>query len=229
MIKMIRLKFDRKIQFFLVGIGILITLWFFYKGFYFPKEKKGAQFFLAFEMFLGVLLLFIPDLIRGMFKYELPASIKILYWLFVYFAVFIGTGFSFYGKIHYWDKLLHISSSMLLTALAFSLLGTFIRKDLMGQIHPIIYALFACCFGISMGVLWEFYEFTFDGLLGMNMQRFAAHGKPLVGREALFDTMGDLFIDALGSILFAGYGYWQLKQEPLWLDTIRMHKSEKKR
>ena len=70
-------------------------------------------------------------------------------------------------------------------------------------------------------VLWEFYEFTFDGLLGMNMQRYmAAGGELLRGRAALMDTMGDLLMDFLGSLGLALVGYFGIKRDLSWLKTF---------
>ena len=61
-----------------------------------------------------------------------------------------------------------------------------------------------------IGALWEIYEFSFDALLGLNMQKHTtAEGAGLVGKEALSDTMKDLIIDALAALAVAVVGLFQ--------------------
>ena len=61
------------------------------------------------------------------------------------------------------------------------------------ELSPLFVALFSFCFAVTLGVVWEFYEYTFDGLLGLNMQKFALeNGTLLIGRAALADTMMDM-------------------------------------
>ena len=63
-------------------------------------------------------------------------------------------------------------------------------------------AMFSFCFAVSIGAVWEIYEFSFDGLLGLNMQKFLlADGTPLVGRAALTDTMKDIIVDTIGALI----------------------------
>ena len=80
------------------------------------------------------------------------------------------------------------------------------------NLSPLFVSLFAFCFAITMGVFWEFYEYSFDGLLGLNMQKFALEdGTQLVGRLALADTMTDLFVDALGAGIISIIGGLSIK------------------
>jgi hypothetical protein len=81
----------------------------------------------------------------------------------------------------------------------------------------LIYALFSLYFAVFVGVLWEFYEFAFDGILGLNMQKFAAPDRDgvmreLVGREALRDTVTDLLTDTLGGGIVSLLGYFSLRK-----------------
>ena len=76
------------------------------------------------------------------------------------------------------------------------------------KLGPKFVCLFALCFALTVGVLWEIYEFTFDSLLGMNMQKFRLEdGSELVGRAALRDTMKDLIVDFLGALAVVSVGY----------------------
>ena len=58
-------------------------------------------------------------------------------------------------------------------ALGFSFVSMFNKtEDLHLQLSPFFVAMFAFMFAVTLGVIWEIYEFTFDGLLGLNMQKF---------------------------------------------------------
>ena len=92
------------------------------------------------------------------------------------------------------------------SAVLLSLLGLSLPTLLTGEkIAPTLTAMVAIGFSVFIGVLWEIYEFSFDGLLGLNMQKFAlpiekgATLSPLVGRDALIDTMSDLIVDTVGA------------------------------
>ena len=69
-----------------------------------------------------------------------------------------------------------------------------------------------------IGAVWEVYEFTFDGLLGLNMQKFAlADGTELSGHLALADTMKDIIVDILGAMVASAVGYISLRFDKHWL------------
>jgi hypothetical protein len=66
------------------------------------------------------------------------------------------------------------------------------------SLSPVFVALFAFCFALSLGVVWEIYEFIIDGLLHTNAQKYALEsGEPLIGQAALMDTMKDLIVDGV--------------------------------
>jgi len=77
-----------------------------------------------------------------------------------------------------------------------------------------------------MGVVWEVYEFAVDGLLGLNMQKYAMEdGEPLIGRAALADTMGDLIVDALGATVMSAVGYVSVKYRTGWVAGMLMKRT----
>ena len=84
----------------------------------------------------------------------------------------------------------------------------FILVDLLNKdqkvhvnLSPFFISLFAFCFALAVGALWEIYEFSFDALLGLNMQKHTTEtGAALVGTAALADTMKDIIVDALAAL-----------------------------
>lgn len=171
----------------------------------------------------GVLLAFLPLIIEHGFKFRFPLVLKVIYECFILGSVLLGTGMQFYN-IPYWDKFLHLFSASLLAGLGLALYSARTPVAKRAEIDPLLISGFAFCFGTTIGVFWEFYEFTFDGLLGMNMQRFLANGVPLVGRAALMDTMGDLFADVFGALVLAVWAYVMLKRDHKWLQPFTFTK-----
>ena len=91
------------------------------------------------------------------------------------------------------------------------------------NLSPLFVVIFSFCFAVTLGVVWEIYEFTFDGVLGLNMQKFALEsGEALIGRAALVDTMKDLIVDALGAFIMSIIGYISLKYKKGWIEKLQV-------
>ena len=170
--------------------------------------------------------MFIPDFFERKFNMDIPSYLVILYLIFLYCAIFLGEVRSFYYQIPYWDMILHGFSAGMLGLLGYSvvfMLNT--NKNVPLQLSPAFVCLFAFTFAISVGVIWEFYEYTFDGLWGMNMQKFMLEdGTMLVGRAALEDTMEDLMVDTAGAGIVCIINYIILKFNKNWLDKFRFRR-----
>ncbi len=220
-------QLEKYVQSFLILLGTGVCFYLIFKLFHEPIEKKSSTGFLFFEMILGMVLIFVPNLFKKFFKIEIPSFIAVFYWLFLALAVFIGTGLQVIARIFYWDKILHLGSSMLLVAVGYGLLSFFLDGKLTEPLTPFFYILFGLSFGLMCGVVWEFYEFICDSLLGMNLQRFAGNGHDLLGRAALMDTMGDLWINALGAVLFSIPCYIKGKKDPGFFQKLAFKKTKK--
>ncbi|MBP2101448.1 hypothetical protein ACFQOY_08030 [Enterococcus alcedinis] len=195
--------------------GLLLTLVLSFLAFNQVTGIKKA-WFLVFQVFIGVLLCLLPFLVERRFKLLISSYFKKTYWLFLGLSVFLGTGLSFYLRIRYWDKMLHAFSGMVLTILGLGVLSLLMPK--FKHLSTATILLFSFFFAMTLGVYWEFYEFTFDGLLGLNMQQFATiTGRNLVGRHSLMDTMSDLFANALGASLFTLYCAFKMNRSNDWL------------
>lgn len=170
---------------------------------------------------LGLIVINIPSLIAKKLKFELPIILYSMYIVFLYCAIFLGEVRSFFYVIPFWDSILHSFSALMLGAFGFMLVSILNKnKELTVQLSPFFVALFSFCFTLAVGSLWEIYEFTFDGLLGLNMQKFIlADGTVLIGHAALVDTMKDLITDALGGLVAAVVGFFSIKNDKLWFSA----------
>ncbi|MDD5898242.1 MAG: hypothetical protein PUD63_05880 [Clostridia bacterium] len=173
------------------------------------------------QCLLGLGVLSLPSVMARKWKFTIPNFIYIMYYIFLYCAIFLGEVLNFYYVIPHWDVILHFFSGAMLGALGFILVSQLNDSDMIRvSLSPFFVALFAFCFALSCGAVWEVYEFVFDGLLGLNMQKFiTATGEVLVGHAALHDTMTDVIVDALAALLISIIGYSRLKADKWFSKT----------
>jgi len=167
------------------------------------------QQWLNFAAISGILLLTaLPMMIFRRLEIFIPTEFELLTIGFIFAALFLGETQDFYGRFWWWDLALHTTSGVLLGILGFLLvyvLNETPRLDV--HMQPGFVAFFAFCFALTVGALWEVFEFAMDRLAGTNMQkRFL--GDP----SGLTDTMWDLAVDALGALAITLAGYLYMKR-----------------
>lgn len=126
----------------------------------------------AFLCVLTLFLFVIPSFIQVEFKIELPTTLEIIILLFIFSAEILGEIQSFYLKYPFWDTILHTLNGFLAAAIGFSLVDL-MNKDnrIKFQLSPLFMAIVAFCFSMTIGVIWEFFEFGMDTFLGLDMQK----------------------------------------------------------
>lgn len=172
------------------------------------EKLKSDYLLMLTQCTLGLVVMTVPTIITRHFKLIVPGVMCILYYVFLYCAIFLGEIFSFYYRIPIWDSILHAMSAAMLSTLGFILVD-WLNSDehVKLSMNPIFVSLFAFSFALMIGTLWEIYEFSFDSILGLNMQKARLEdGTPLVGNAALADTMKDLIIDAIAALAVAVIG-----------------------
>ena len=167
------------------------------------------------QCLLGLVVLSLPSILQRKLHMTIPNFIYVMYYIFLYCAIILGEVMNFYYIIPHWDIILHFFSGAMLGALGFILVSQLNDSEKVRvSLSPAFIALFAFCFALSCGAVWEVYEFVFDGLLGLNMQKFiTASGEVLTGHLALRDTMTDIIVDAAAALLIALVGYARLMAE----------------
>lgn len=192
-------------------------------------KVKSDYVLMLIQCLLGIVALFIPSIISKKWKISIPSTMYMIYIIFLYAAIFLGEVRDFYYRIPHWDTILHTFSGAALGALGFSVVSLLNKQEKLNvNLSPFFVALFSFCFAITMGVIWEIYEFSFDGLLHLNMQKFALeNGVNLVGRAALCDTMKDLIVDSIGALTTSILGYISLKYKKGWIDKLLITENEK--
>lgn len=193
------------------------------------SRTRADYVLMLLQCLLGVIVIHLPTIFSRRFQFELPASLYLMYIIFLYCAIFLGEVGSFYYRVRHWDVYLHAFSSLMSGIFGFMVVALLNRSEQFSvQLSPFFVALFAFCFAMTIGAVWEIYEYTFDGILGLNMQKFiTAEGEVLVGHAALRDTMKDIIVDAVGALVASIAGYLSLKNRRGWASEIIAHYSQK--
>ena len=185
---------------------------------------KSDYVLMLIQCLLGVAALLFPRFLKRKTNLIIPSGMMIAYAFFLYCAIYLGEVRNFYFNVPHWDTVLHAFSGAALGALGFSIVSLLNgAESVVFTLSPIFVSLFAFCFAMTLGTLWEIYEFTVDSLLNINMQKYASEiGEPLIGRAALLDTMKDLIVDAIGAFAVSLVGYISLKHDKGWLDRFQV-------
>ena len=183
------------------------------------------------QCIIGVLAMLLPGMLKRRLDIVIPSNMLMLYAIFLYCAIYLGEVRSFYYNVPHWDTILHTFSGAMLGALGFSVINFLNKTDRVPMnLSPVFVVFFAFCFAVTMGVVWEIYEFTADGLLGTNMQKFGTEaGIPFPGRLALMDTMKDLIVDSIGAFVISVIGYISLKYQKGWVEKLQLRRHKKDR
>jgi hypothetical protein len=143
-----------------------------------------------------------PLVLRWLLRRRIPSEFGFVLTLFVFLAMFLGTGLRFYDRFWWWDSALHATSGFLLGLVGLVIAYSLARPHLQPDQLPIrLPAVFAFLFAGTIGVGWEIFEFAADTLVsGSNMQ---------VRQTGVADTMVDLIMNVLGAAVISVLGYVQ--------------------
>ena len=126
----------------------------------------------AFICLLVLVLFMLPFFIQQNFGIELPSTLEIIILLFIFAAEILGELECYFITFPYWDSMLHTTTGFLCAATGFALIDILNRNSrIKFELSPIYVALAAFCFSMTVGVLWEFFEFGMDRLFHMDMQK----------------------------------------------------------
>lgn len=160
-----------------------------------------GQWLGAFSGSIVLLLTFAPALIERHLRVPLPVELTLITCVFLYASFALGEVRDFYEKIWWWDLALHGMAALTIGIIGFLSIYVFYMTQRIqiaaGWIATITFAL-----AVSLGTIWEIFEFMMDWNFGLNMQK-----------SGLVDTMTDLMINAAGAAIAAVIGYLYVRDE----------------
>lgn len=120
---------------------------------------------------LALLLFTIPTIISEKFKIGLPSLLETIIYMFIFSTTILGEINNFYGIIPFWDTLLHTLNGFICAGIGFSLVDILNQNNKHVNLSPLYVVIVAFCFSMTIGVLWEFLEFTSDTFFKTDMQK----------------------------------------------------------
>lgn len=197
-----------------------------------------------FVCLLTLLLLLVPSFVQLTFKVELPIFLEILILVFIYAAEILGEIDNYYFSIPYWDTILHTINGFVCAAVGFSMVSLLNKSEkIQFFVSPLFLAIVSFTFSMTIGVLWEFFEFSMDQLFAMDTQKdtliTSIHSagvdeilppfeendihEVIVNGEVisdqgyidigLIDTMEDLFVNFVGATIFSLFSYFYARNK----------------
>ena len=151
------------IVFYVLRLLVLVVL---------VRQIMLANYEGAFFCVLTLLLLYVPSWIQVKLRIELPPPLEITIFCFIFAAEILGEVNAFYVVIPGWDTMLHTINGFLAAAVGFSMVMLLNEDErITFRLSPAFLAMVAFCFSMTIGVLWEFFEFGMDMFFGTDMQK----------------------------------------------------------
>ena len=121
---------------------------------------------------LTLVLFMLPSAFEKRLHIDLPDTLEIIILLFIYAAEILGEIRDFYIDFPFWDTMLHTMNGFLCAAIGFALVDILNREERVSlHLSPFFMAVVAFCFSMTIGVLWEFFEFSMDQFVLFDMQK----------------------------------------------------------
>ena len=205
-------------------------------------QIRGKDYENIFLCILTLILFMIPSFIEKRIHIDIPDTLEVIILLFIFSAEILGEINAYYLIFPYWDTTLHTLNGFLAAAIGLSLIDILNKNDKFAiSLSPVFVALVAFCFSMTIGVLWELFEFAMDQFLGFDMQKdtyLTAFQSVLLNEQGLnvpvkvnieslvingepwkayidlglIDTMQDLLVNFIGAAVFSIFGYFYIKQ-----------------
>jgi hypothetical protein len=148
----------------------------------------------VFVTLAALALTVLPGQLASRIGLRLPPSFLAAIALFVLATLYLGEVYDFYDRFWWWDLALHFGSAMGFGILGFLLVFMLFQGDRYAA-PPWAVGALSFCLAMTVGVLWEVFEYAMDTVFGFNMMK-----------SGLPDTMGDFIVNTLGAALAAVAG-----------------------
>ena len=126
----------------------------------------------AFLCLLTLILFLLPAFVQTKFNVTLPTTLEVIVLVFIFAAEILGELADYYVRFPIWDTMLHVTTGFLAAAMGLSLIDLLNRSDRFKfELSPFFVALVSFCFSMTIGVLWEFFEFSADVIFATDMQK----------------------------------------------------------
>ncbi|MBR3995757.1 MAG: hypothetical protein IKI97_10815 [Clostridia bacterium] len=131
-----------------------------------------GDYYSVFLCTLTLLLFYIPAFVDRTFKVKLTPELQAIILLFIFAAEILGEIGNFYTRIPWWDTMLHTLNGFLMAAIGFAMIDILNNSPRFHfSLSPLFVAFVAFSFSMTVGILWEFFEFGMDTFTLSDMQK----------------------------------------------------------
>ena len=199
-------------------------------------EALKGDYYNVFLCGLTLVLFMIPAFVEHRLHIDVPNTLEIIILLFIFSAEILGEIQEYYLMFPFWDTMLHTMNGFLMAAIGIAMVDILNRsRKFKVRLSPAFVALVAFCFSMTVGVVWEFFEYGMDLFFHTDMQKdtwintiYSVSLNPegrnvaqqvivdsvVVNGETwpgyldigLHDTMKDLFVNFVGAVIFSVIG-----------------------
>ena len=141
------------------------------------------------------------------FKKKLNTVLELLYVIFVFLSIYLGSLVGFYEQIFWWDKALHFLSGFILILFCYSIIIN-IDKKYFEKNNAFLATLILFLFASSLAGIWEIIEYLMDIIF-----------KDLYMQKGQEDTMQDIIFGNLSALLFSIILYIHFKYKKIKIIT----------
>lgn len=180
----------KKINILLISIASILSLYF-----AITKDKELVYILKDASVVITISGIYI---LKKIFKLEISEGINFIYIIFIFMAHFLGVVLDFYTKFYWYDKFTHFLSGVLTTFLAIYIICK--NND---SKNIVFNTLFIVSFSMLVASCWEVFEYISSYYFGVDPQKVVLTG--------VTDTMGDIIVALLGSILVSISYYFEHK------------------
>ncbi|MDP4039514.1 MAG: ATP-binding protein [Candidatus Pacearchaeota archaeon] len=160
----------------------------------YSKNRPLIMIFLI----LTFLATYIPRIMRKFFKIETRAETQVIMLIIIYAIFYLSEVRQFFNG-NWWDNLLTFGASVILGFIGFTVVYVLYQEELI-DISPFMIILLSFSLSFAIGGVWEIFEFSMDTYFGFSLQQIGTG-----------NTITDLIIYALGSLMVSIGGYFYMK------------------
>ena len=131
---------------------------------YFSLTGGISQILLA---VFNVILSLLPFLLEILTKSKISVPIHIFFFIYI-IALLLGHSYHFYDYLYWWDSMLHAFGGFTIALIGIFLIPYLNKKQEVSKVMTVVFAL---SLALGLSVLWEFFEYSCDHLIGSDMQK----------------------------------------------------------
>lgn len=135
------------------------------------REIFNGNIFNALLCVLSLILFLLPFFVEKTFKIDLPVTLEVMIFIFIFSAEILGEINNFYGIFKNFDTILHTLNGFLAATVGFSLIYLLNENIESFKLSPLFVSIVAFCFSMTIGIVWEFFEYSMDKYFNFDMQK----------------------------------------------------------